>query len=43
MLSGFKDAKFKGQAIAAGVDAYFRLPLQFEEIGPAMDELLNIK
>ena len=43
MLSGFQDAKFKGQAIAAGVDAYFRLPLQFDEIGPAMDGLLNVK
>ena len=41
MLSGFKDAKFKGQAIAAGVDAYFRLPLQFDEIGAVMDKLLN--
>ena len=43
MLSGFEDAKFKGQAIAAGVDAYFRLPLQFDEIGAVMDKLLNIK
>jgi hypothetical protein len=43
MLSGFEDAKFKGQAIAAGVDAYFRLPLQFEQIGAVMDKLLNIK
>jgi len=43
MLSGFKDAKFKGQALAAGVDAYFRLPLQFDEIGAVMDKLLNIK
>jgi DNA-binding NarL/FixJ family response regulator len=43
MLSGFKDTKFKGQALAAGVDAYFRLPLQFDEIGAVMDKLLNIK
>ena len=43
MLSGFKDAKFKGQAIAAGVDAYFRLPLQFDEIGAVMDKLLNVR
>lgn len=43
MLSGFRDAKFKGQAIAAGVDAYFRFPLQFDKIGAAMDGLLNVK
>jgi DNA-binding NtrC family response regulator len=43
MLSGFEDAIFKGQAIAAGVDAYFRLPLQLDEIGAVMDKLLNVK
>ena len=43
MLSGFEDAKYKGQAIAAGVDAYFRLPLELEKIGREMDRLLNVK
>ena len=43
MLSGFRDAKFKGQAIAAGVDAYFRFPLQLDKIGAAMDGLLNVR
>jgi DNA-binding NarL/FixJ family response regulator len=43
MISGFADAKYKGQAIAAGVDAYFRQPLEMEKIGPEMDRLLNVK
>jgi len=43
MLSGFADAKYKGQAIAAGVDAYFRQPLEMEKIGHEMDRLLNVK
>lgn len=43
MLSGFADAKYKGQAIAAGVDAYFRHPLEMEKIGHEMDRLLNVK
>ena len=43
MLSGFADAKYKGQAIAAGVDAYFRVPLELEKIGHEMDRLLNVK
>jgi DNA-binding NarL/FixJ family response regulator len=43
MLSGFEDAKYKGQAIAAGVDAYFRLPMDLEKVGHDMDRLLNVK
>lgn len=42
MLSGFEDAKYKGQAIAAGVDAYFRLPMDLEKVGHEMDRLLNV-
>lgn len=43
MLSGFEDEECKGQAIAAGVDAYFRLPMDLEKVGTAMDTLLNVK
>jgi DNA-binding NarL/FixJ family response regulator len=43
MLSGFEDEEYKGQAIAAGVDAYFRPPMDLEKIGHEMDRLLNVK
>jgi CheY-like chemotaxis protein len=43
MLTGFTRSDLKGQAIAAGVDAYFRHPLDLEKIGPVMDRLLNVK